>query len=133
MKTVKFIPLVALMGTLMTAPLSGAMAQANEASAPASTEQAKSAPFDVVQTKPMQFRVIYNAPQASKIVMRIVAANGDILFNETRSIQSGYVRYFDLATLADGTYTFELLDGQEKYDQSFDILTKTRRIVSSIK
>jgi len=133
MKTVRFISMVALAGTLMTAPLTKGMAQVNEASASTSAEMAKPVSFHVVQTKPMQFRVLYNTPQSSKIVVRILASNGDVLFNESRNIESGYLRYFDLSTLADGTYTFELVDGQEKYNQSYDILTQTRRIVSSIK
>lgn len=132
MKTIKFIYTVALMWALLTTTAPGVVAQVNEASEYATT-RADSAILNVVQTQPMQFKVVFDTPQSSKIAVRILDAQGEVLFNETRAVESGYLRYFDLSSLHDGTYTFEILDGKEKYNKSFDILTQTRRIVSSIK
>lgn len=132
MKTIKIVSIIALLGALMTSTAPGASAQVNVVSEKTSST-ATIAKLYVVQTKPMQFKVVFDKPQSTKIAVHILDSMGEILFNETRAVESSYVRYFDLSSLHDGTYTFEIVDGKEKYTQSFDVLTQTRRIVSSIK
>jgi hypothetical protein len=133
MKTNRFIPIAALAGAFMTAAAPAAVAQNHAPTETTTAQMADTSRLSVVQTRPMQFRVLFNKPQSPKIAVRILDSTGKILFNETKAVQSGYMRYFDLSPLQDGTYTFEIVDGQEKYNQSFDILTQTRRIVSSIR
>ncbi len=132
MKTIKIISTMALLAALLTIPAPGANAQVNEVSE-TTTKLAETAKFLVVQTKPMQFKVVFDKPLSHKIAISILDSTGESLFTETRVVESGYLRYFDLSSLHDGTYTFVVVDGKEKYNQSFDILTQTRRIVSSIK
>lgn len=88
--------------------------------------------LNVLQVKPMQFRVSYNNAQANTVVVRILDTDKNVLFSENKRATPSYVKYFDLSTLLDGTYTFEITDGKEKSSQTFDILTKTSRVVSSI-
>lgn len=85
----------------------------------------------VLQTKPMQVRVLVNTAQNPKITLRILDSENTVLYQETKVVQTSYLRYFDLPSLLDGTYTFEIVDGNEKYNQAFDVVTQTRWIVSA--
>ena len=88
--------------------------------------------LSVLEIKPMQFRVSYNKAQSTAVLVRILDTDKNVLYSESKRTDSTYLKYFDLSTLLDGTYTFEITDGKEKFAQSFDILTKTSRVVSSI-
>lgn len=120
----------ALIGLL----LSGSALTVNAQTAIATSEKTESAnsKLSVLQVKPMQFRVAYNNAQSSNVIVRILDTDKNVLFTDSKRPESTYLKYFDLSTLLDGTYTFEITDGKEKYSQSFDILTKTSRVVSSL-
>ncbi len=130
MKTNHFFLSVALCGFLLTSSAVNLVAQVIDAPEK-TTKQVPTAKLVVLQTKPMQFRVLFNTPQNPKIAVRILDSENTVLYQETKVIQTSYLRYFDLSPLHDGTYTFEIVDGNEKYNQSFDIVTQTRRIVSA--
>ncbi|TDB65258.1 hypothetical protein [Arundinibacter roseus] len=131
MKTINYFSKAALLGllaVLFASPLAAQSTDVSDKTAHATPQTH----LHVTQSKPMQFRVSYINPNANKIIVRILDAQDVILFNETSSIESNYVKFFDLSPLLDGTYTFEILDGKEKHSQSFDIMTQTRRLVSAI-
>jgi hypothetical protein len=130
MKTKNTLIITALTGLLLTVSALNTNAQDNIATAD-KTETA-SAKLSVLQVKPMQFRVSYNNSTSKSVTVRILDTDKNILFAENRRVELNYLKYFDLSTLADGTYTFEITDGKEKASQSFDILTTTSRVVSSI-
>ncbi|MCE7041642.1 hypothetical protein [Dyadobacter sp. CY312] len=129
MKTKNIILAAALTGLLF----SGSTFRTN-AQATATSDKTVSADnkLSVLEVKPMQFRVSYNKSQSNAVSVRILDTDKNVLFSESKRTDSNYLKYFDLSTLLDGTYTFEITDGKEKYTQSFDILTKTSRVVSSI-
>jgi hypothetical protein len=89
--------------------------------------------LSIQEVKPMQFRVSYNKVESNIVSVRIMDTDKTVLFSENKRTDANYLKYFDLSTLLDGTYTFEITDGKEKYTQSFDILTKTSRVVCSNK
>lgn len=130
MKIKNTILVAALTGLLFSGSAFNSNAQANV------TNSDKTAATDnklsVLEIKPMQFRVSYNKVQTTNVVVRILDTDKNVLFSESKRADSNYLKYFDLSTLLDGTYTFEITDGKEKFSQSFDILTKTSRVVSSI-
>ncbi|WP_221393190.1 hypothetical protein [Dyadobacter sp. NIV53] len=130
MKTKNTILTAALIGLLFSGSAFNSNAQANVTTSDktASTENKLS----ILEVKPMQFRVSYNKVASNTVLVRILDTDKNILFSENKKADSNYLKYFDLSTLLDGTYTFEILDGKEKFSQSFDILTKTSRVVSSI-
>lgn len=130
MKTKNTLFSAALIGLL----ISGSAFTANAQTAIATSDKTESAStkLTVLQVKPMQFRVSYNNAQANTVIVRILDTDKNVLFSENKRAESSYVKYFDLSTLLDGTYTFEITDGKEKSSQTFDILTKTSRVVSSI-
>lgn len=130
MKTKNTILTTALIGLLFSGSAFNSNAQANVTTSDktASTENKLS----ILEVKPMQFRVSYNKVASNTVLVRILDTDKNILFSENKKADSNYLKYFDLSTLLDGTYTFEILDGKEKFSQSFDILTKTSRVVSSI-
>ncbi|CAG4993281.1 hypothetical protein DYBT9275_01140 [Dyadobacter sp. CECT 9275] len=130
MKTKNTLFAAALTGMLLSGSAFTSNAQNNLATADKS--ETTSEKLSVVQVKPMQFRVSYITPQSKIVAVRILDTDKNVLFSENRRTDSNYLKYFDLSTLMDGTYTFEITDGKEKYAQSFDILTKTSRVVSSI-
>jgi hypothetical protein len=130
MKTNHFFSTVALCGVLLTSSAISVEAQVTDATEKTAT-QAPIATLVVSQTKPMQFRVLFNTPQNPKIAIRILDSENTVLYQEIKAVHKSYLRHFDLSSLHDGTYTFEIVDGNEKYNQSFDVVTQTRRIVSA--
>jgi len=130
MKTKNTLIIAAVTGLLLSGSAFAANAQDNFATAD-KTENA-STKLTVLQVKPLQFRVSYNNPISKNVVVRILDNEKNVLFSENRKVENNYLKYFDLSTLMDGTYTFEITDGKEKTAQSFDILTTTSRVVSSI-
>ncbi|PSL24665.1 hypothetical protein [Dyadobacter jiangsuensis] len=130
MKTKNTLIIAAITGLLLSGSAFAANAQDNFATAD-KTENA-STKLTVLQVKPLQFRVSYNNPISKNVVVRILDNEKNVLFSENRKVENNYLKYFDLSTLMDGTYTFEITDGKEKTAQSFDILTTTSRVVSSI-
>jgi hypothetical protein len=120
----------ALIGMLISGSAFTSNAQTNTATSD-KTESASNK-LTVLQVKPMQFRVAYINPQTDNFSVRILDTDKNVLFSESKRPEASYVKYFDLSTLLDGTYTFEVTDGKEKVSQTFDILTKTSRVVSSI-
>lgn len=130
MKTKNTLIIAALTGVLLSGSAFTTNAQNNFATAD-KTENA-STKLTVLQVKPLQFRVSYNNPISKNVVVRILDNEKNVLFSENRRVENNYLKYFDLSTLMDGTYTFEITDGKEKTAQSFDILTTTSRVVSSI-
>lgn len=129
MKTKNTLIIAALTGLLLSGSAFTSNAQDNIATD--KTENA-STKLTVLQVKPLQFRVSYNNPISKNVVVRILDNEKNVLFSENRRVDNNYLKYFDLSTLMDGTYTFEITDGKEKASQSFDILTTTSRVVSSI-
>ena len=87
--------------------------------------------FYVMQVKPMQFKIIYNFPVKDRVQVRILDVNRNILFGENTLVYKKYEKYFDLSVFADGQYTFELVDGEEKFSHSISVLTKTTRMVTA--
>lgn len=130
MKTKKTLFSAALIGALISGLAFNTNAQTNVTVSDQTTSTANK--LTVLEIKPMQFRVSYNKSQSNPVIVRILDTDNNILFTESKRSESSYLKYFDLSTLADGTYTFEVTDGKEKFSQSFDILTKTSRVVSSI-
>lgn len=128
MKTRNIILAAALTGLLFT----GSAIESNAQTTAASDKTIANNKLSVLEVKPMQFRVSYIQPQSNNVIVRILDTDRTVLFSESKRAESNYLKYFDLSTLTDGTYTFEITDGKEKFTQSFDILTKTSRVVSSI-
>jgi len=129
MKAKSIILTAALTGLLFSGSAFTVNAQTTNASEKTISANNK---LNVLEVKPMQFRVSYNKPESNAVIVRILDTDKNVLFAENKRTESNYLKYFDLSTLLDGTYTFEVTDGKEKYSQTFDILTKTSRVVSSI-
>jgi hypothetical protein len=130
MKTKSSLFTAALIGMLISGSAFTVNAQTNTATSDKTASASNK--LTVLEVKPMQFRVSYINPQSSLVNVRILDTDKNVLFSESKRPEASYVKYFDLSTLLDGTYTFEVTDGKEKVSQSFDILTKTSRVVSSI-
>ncbi|GAB2800600.1 hypothetical protein GCM10027275_53330 [Rhabdobacter roseus] len=131
MKTKNILTLAALMSALTTGLALEATAQVSSETSAESPVAKATSDLHVLQMKPMQFRVSYTNPKTNRLSVRIVDAEQRVLFSENKNVSTNYLKYFDLSPLLDGTYTFEITDGNEKYSQSFDIMTQTRRIVAA--
>ncbi len=86
--------------------------------------------FYVMQVKPMQFEVTYNDAFSERLRIRIIDAEGRVLFVENSLVHKQYRKIFDLSIFNDGRYTFELHDAARQYHQSFSIATMTVRTVT---
>ncbi|QRR03925.1 hypothetical protein [Dyadobacter sandarakinus] len=129
MKNIKSIMIAALAGMLYSGSAFAANVQDNTTATEKKTVAEK---LSILQIKPMQFRVSYSNPASKTVLVRILDTDKNVLFAENKRVENNYLKYFDLSTLTDGTYTFEITDGKERAAQSFDILTTTSRVVSSI-
>lgn len=87
--------------------------------------------FYVMQVKPMMFKMTYNYPVTDRVRVRIFDGNKNLLFGENALVYKKYHKIFDLSIFNDGQYTFELLDGEKEYKQSFNITTRTTRTVTA--
>jgi hypothetical protein len=127
MKTKNTLIIAALTGLLLSGSALQTYAKDNQTTADKTAAAEK---LNIFQVKPMQFRVSYTNPVSQNVVVRILDADKNVLFSENKRVDAKYLKYFDLSTLSDGVYTFEILDGKERAQQSFDILTTTSRVVS---
>ncbi|MCE7065578.1 hypothetical protein [Dyadobacter sp. CY326] len=96
------------------------------------THEVYFADFYVMQVKPMQFEIKYKNPKTDRVTVRIIDEEQYIIFAEKTLVYKKYHKYFDLSTMKDGMYTFELTDGTEKFVQSFRVSTKTERMVRAL-
>ena len=129
MKTKNILITAALLGALSAGAGSPAFAQSADTQAEEKTPYVSS--LYIQEMKPMQFRVSFKNPHENKLTVRIVDTNHNVLYSEYNTTSANYLKYFDLSPLSDGRYTFEITDGKEKYTQSFDIMTQTRRIATA--
>jgi hypothetical protein len=88
--------------------------------------------FYIIQAKPMQFEMSYKYPKTDRVLVRIKDEEQNILFAEKTLVYKKYHKYFDLSTMKDGIYTFELTDGEHKFVQSFTVATKTLRMATAL-
>lgn len=56
--------------------------------------------------------------------------NGTVLFSEYTSKAGSYSKLFDLSNLADGKYTFVVINGVEQVEKPFTISTNVNRSAS---
>lgn len=75
------------------------------------------------------FKVQYENLTKKKANIVIRDAENNVLFEQYASTDVNYKRKFDFSSLIDGTYTFEVSAGDQKFSQSFQILTQTSRTV----
>ena len=80
----------------------------------------------------MQFEMSYKYPKTDRVLVRIKDEEKNILFAEKTLVYKKYHKYFDLSTVKDGIYTFELTDGEHKFTQSFTVATKTLRMANAL-
>lgn len=88
--------------------------------------------FYVMQVKPMEFLLTYHYPITDRVLVRIKDVENNVLFVEKTLVYKQYRKSFDLSSLKDGSYTFELRDGEETFVKSFDVATKTRRVAVAL-
>lgn len=113
--------------TFIAASLFSACAQAQHVSR--HTEEFFSE-FYVVQVKPMEFLLTYHFPQTDRVLVRIKDGEKNILFAEKTLVYKKYKKFFDLSSMKDGNFTFELTDGETTYSRSFAVVTETKRIAT---
>lgn len=104
-----------------------AMAQATASSA-VKEQPAQQLDVKLDEVKKFQFRLAIDNSTGRKTYIRIVDTEKEVLFATTETGKS-YVKFFNVANLADGTYTFEVVSGNETFRKSFEILTQTNRVV----
>jgi hypothetical protein len=80
------------------------------------------------EVKKLQFRLAIENPTGRKTYIRILDNQKEVLFATTQR-ETSYVKFFNLANLADGAYTFEVVNGDDTFKKSFEILTQTSRVI----
>ena len=86
--------------------------------------------FYVMQVEPMRFEMTYHYPVSDRVRVRILDSGKNVLFAETALVYKKYQKNFDMSGFNDGQYTFELIDAERKFNQSFEVLTRTIRTVT---
>jgi hypothetical protein len=118
----------ALAGLLLT---SSAQAQTSESS-PKNAKDTPAFQFSFQETGHLKFRLEVTQPLMilhDNIDIFIVSHDRQILFANTYSHHALRLTTFDLSTLQDGTYGFEVRSGGNRVTQLFDIKTKLKRVV----
>jgi hypothetical protein len=115
----------------LAATLSAAPAFAQETVAPAVVTSANENPLKVtlVQDSKLRFQLEFTNPENRKVQVVIRDAQRNDLFTETFSTKGRHVRTFDLSSLADGQYSFEVLGAKDRFAQTFELATQTNRVV----
>jgi hypothetical protein len=117
-----FATVLATVLTLATAPMTLA---ASGPGPEASTLQ--SAVFQLPNS--LKFKTVI-APADSKLSVVIRNQKNEAIYSEAMKHNQGYIRTFDLGTLPDGEYTFEISNGQQTQSQTFKIETTSARVVN---
>lgn len=106
-------------------------AQAQELAQPAVITSPLENPLKVtlVQDNKLRFQLEFTNPENRRVYVLIKDAARNDLFTEAFTAQGRHVRTFDLSALADGQYTFEVVGTKDKFTQSFELATKTNRVV----
>ncbi|MFT4033468.1 MAG: hypothetical protein QM669_13690, partial [Siphonobacter sp.] len=73
-------------------------------------------------------QLTFQNPDKQKLTIAIKDKENATLFTETTN-NANYLRLFDLSTLGDGKYVFEVVGSQDHYTQAFEIKTQTSRVV----
>ncbi|RRA98722.1 hypothetical protein [Larkinella rosea] len=111
--------------------LNSARAQTPEAiSENAKTESAMKLSFKEVGN--LRFRLEVTQPLLvlhDVVDVFIVSSDRQVLFANTYSHHALRITTFDLSTLQDGTYGFEIRSGATRIAQKFDIKTKSNRVI----
>lgn len=120
----KSINFILALVTLLTV---GASAAVN--SDPAK-ETVKANPYNaqLAQDAQLRFQLTFQNPDKQKVTIAIKDKENATLFSETTT-NASYLRLFDLSTLGDGKYTFEVQGSKNRYTQSFELSTQTNRVV----
>ncbi len=79
---------------------------------------------------PLKFNVNFENPQGGSVPICILNEKGEILYDNTslNIFKKGTI--YDLSSLEDGTYTFEISTIRQKYTKAFLIQTTTARAVT---
>jgi hypothetical protein len=109
-----------------------ACAAANAQTVQKNDTEAYFSDFFIIQVKPMQFEMSYKYPKTDRVLVRIKDEEKNILFVEKTLVYKKYHKCFDLSTMKDGIYTFELTDGEQTFTQSLTVATKTLRMATAL-
>ncbi len=77
----------------------------------------------------LKFKAIV-AAHTGKLSVSIRNQKKEVVYSENLKSNEGYIRTFDLGTLPDGEYTFEISNGTDTRHQTFQIETTTARVVN---
>ncbi len=73
----------------------------------------------------MTFKAIAKELSGAKITVKIKNKTGNLFYDESYYKKETYNRNFDVSTLEDGEYVFEIKSGNEVYEQRFNIISGT--------
>jgi len=77
----------------------------------------------------MIFKAIAKELSGAKITVKIKNKNGDLFYDENYFKKETYNRNFDVSTLAEGEYVFEITSKNEIYEQKFVITSGTIKVI----
>jgi len=77
----------------------------------------------------MIFKAIAKELSGAKITVKIKNKNGDLFYDENYFKKETYNRNFDVSTLAEGEYVFEITSKNEIYEQKFVITSGNIKVI----
>ena len=78
----------------------------------------------------LKFKAIVAPSASGKLTLSIRNEKGQLVHSENHKNTQGYIRTFDLSSLSDGEYTFEISDGKQTQSKTFNIHTTTARVAA---
>lgn len=77
----------------------------------------------------LKFRLSFDTIQKKSYIV-LKDNKGEVLFTDYPAKTGKYDRVFDLSNLNDGSYSFEVVNGNDKAVKNFEIATKVERTAS---
>ncbi|MCY7350096.1 MAG: hypothetical protein LH606_05455 [Cytophagaceae bacterium] len=122
---------VAASAALTFAGTTSATAQSASTVIPASQENPLKARVNRIGES-LDFDLRFENPTQRKVTVQVVDQNANTIYKDVTSATAPrYARRLDLSNLEDGTYTFVISNGKDRFSQAFEIRTQvqTSRLV----
>ena len=90
------------------------------------------ATIELIANSDLKFKLaLENVKEKSSVTIK--DQFGEVLYSASLPKSESYTKIFDLSSLADGSYSFVISNGNEVTVKPFEIATETKRLVTAVK
>jgi hypothetical protein len=90
------------------------------------------ATIELIANSDLKFKLaLENVKEKSSVTIK--DQFGEVLYSASLPKSESYTKIFDLSSLADGSYSFVISNGNDVTVKPFEIATETKRLVTAVK